>query len=396
MMSDFSVSVEELTHWTTDMVSIPSYPGIPAQERAVAEYIKAVFDREGIPCDIQPLPNGRANVIARLPGSGGGRTLLFNGHMDTVPPYDMENACTPRMVGNRLYGRGTADMKGPLATMMAAVIAVKRQGLTLRGDVVFTGVADEEEGSLGTIHLLEGGIRADGAIVGEPLSTPRLGIVQRGLEWYQVDFTGRTVHGGSQAAGINAIEKASHFIRAVEERLAPALQTLRHPLLGSSTVNIAVIHGGTQPSTVAGHCTVQLDRRFLPRQETYEQVTAGLQAILDDLAAADSDFHAELSILPASVMENGYVHQGFETSPDDPLVQCCVQGGETALGTPPECVGVPCWTDGGLLSHYGRIPTVVWGPGSLELCHSREEYICPDDMYRCARAYLETVCRFCG
>lgn len=394
-MQEFPVSLSQIARWTEDMVSLPSYPGIPAQERAVAEYIKDVFDAEGIPCRIQHLPDDRANVIATLKGTGGGRTLLFNGHMDTVPPYDMENACVPYTENGRLHGRGTADMKGPLATMMAAVIAAKRLALPLRGDVIFAAMADEEEGSLGTIYLLEEGIHADGAIVGEPLSTPCVGIVQRGLEWYQVDFTGRTVHGSSQSTGINAIEKASHFLWAVERELRPALKALHHPLLGESTVNIAVIHGGTQPSTVAGHCSVQLDRRFLPRSETYEQVTAQLQALLDKLAAEDPDFHARLSIVPASVMERGYVHQGFETDMDDPLVQCCVQAGEAALGAPLTCIGVPCWTDGGLLSHYGGIPTVVWGPGAMELCHSREEYIRPNDMHRCARAYLEALRRFC-
>lgn len=395
MINDFAVSMEEITTWTMDMVRIPSYPGIAEQEMAVAKYIKNVFDKEDIPCGIQDLPNGRANVIATLKGNGGGRTLLFNGHMDTVPPYDMENACAPHLENGKLFGRGTADMKGPLATMMAAVIAAKRSGLQLSGDVVFTGVADEEEASLGTINLIESGIHADGAIVGEPLSTPCLGVAQRGLEWYKIDFIGRTVHGGSQSTGINAIEKATHFIRSVEEDLKPALCSLTHPILGESTVNIAVIHGGTQPSTVAGHCSVQLDRRFLPNIEAYELVTAQLQSILDKLADEDADFHAELSVLPVSIMEKGYVHQGFETEENDPLVQCCIQAGESALGTPLSCVGVPCWTDGGLLSHYGKIPTVVWGPGNLELCHSREEYIESDDMFRCAKAYFEAIRRFC-
>ncbi len=395
MINEFAVSKDEIVKWTMDMVSIPSYPGIAEQEMAVAKYIKSVFDKEGIPCRIQELPNGRANVIATLNGVGGGRTLLFNGHMDTVPPYDMENACTPRIEGEKLFGRGTADMKGPLATMMAAIIAAKRSKLDLSGDVVFSGVADEEEGSLGTINLIENGIHADGAIVGEPLSTSCLGVAQRGLEWYQVDFIGRTVHGSSQSVGINAIAKASHFIRAVEEELQPMLHSLTHPLLEESTVNIAVIRGGTQPSTVAGHCSVQLDRRFLPDKETYELVTAQLQSILDKLAREDTDFHAELSVLPASIMEKGYVHQGFETAESDPLVQCCIQAGESVLGAPLSCVGVPCWTDGGLLSHYSKIPTVVWGPGNLELCHSREEFIEPDDMFRCAKAYFEAIRRFC-
>lgn len=391
----FPVSEQEITKWTMDMVSLPSYPGVARQEHAVAEYIRGVFAAEGIPCRIDELPQGRANAVAELKGSGGGRRLLFNGHMDTVPPYDMENACVPRFEGGRLYGRGTADMKGPLATMMAAVIAAKRLDLPLRGDVIFAAVADEEEGSLGTIRLLESGLRADGAIVGEPIGTRRVGIAQRGLEWYQVDFEGRTVHGGSQSTGINAIEKAAHFIRAVEEKLKPALAGRTHPILGQSSVNIAVINGGTQPSTVAGHCSVQLDRRFLP-SEPYEQVTAQLQSLLDELAAEDKDFRAALSVLPASVMEAGYVHRGFETPENDPLVRCCCAAGEETFGQALSCVPVPCWTDGGLLSHYGGIPTVVWGPGDLELCHSREEFIEPADMHRCAQGYLAALRAFCG
>ncbi len=393
--NNFPVTQEEITRWTMDMVSIPSYPGIPAQERAVAEYIQRVFIEEGIPCHLQELTDDRVNVIATLKGSGGGRSLLFNGHTDTVPPYDMENACEPYIEDGRLHGRGAADMKGPLATMMAAVIAVKRSGLSLGGDVIFTGVAGEEYGSIGAIKLLEAGLSADGAIVAEPLSTPLIGIAQRGLEWYQVDFMGRAVHGGSQSAGINAIEKASRFINAVDELLKPALRATTHPIIGESTVNIAVIDGGTQPSTVPGHCVVQFDRRFLPGVEKYEGVTSQLQGLLDSLAAEDPDFRAELSVMPVSIMEHGYVHQGFETDPEDPLVRCCVQAGEIALGTPLECVAVPCWTDGGLISHYGNIPTVVWGPGHLELCHSSGEYIEPDDMMRCARAYFEAIKLFC-
>ncbi len=390
----FPVSQQEIAKWTADMVAIPSYPGIVRQEHAVAEYIQSVFAAEGIDCRIDELPDGRANAVAVVKGSGGGRSLMFNGHMDTVPPYDMPDACVPRLVDGRLYGRGTADMKGPLATMMAAVIAVKRAGTRLRGDVIFAGVADEEQGSLGTIHLLESGLRADGAIVGEPLSTPCLGIAQRGLEWYQVDFEGRTVHGGSQSTGINAIEKAAQFLRAVDEKLKPALAAAAHPILGTSSVNIAVIRGGTQPSTVAGQCMVQLDRRFLP-SEPYEQVGAQLQALLDDLAAEDPDFHAALSVMPESVMESGYVHTGFETALDDPLVGACRAAGETILGRALECVPVTCWTDAGLLSHYGHIPTVVWGPGGMELCHSREEFIEPADMHRCAQGYYAALCDFC-
>ena len=177
------VSTDELVKWTMDMVAIPSCSGLPNQEAEVAAYIKNVFDKEGIPCTIRPLQNGRCNVYATMKGSGGGKSLLFNGHMDTVPAYGMEDAYTPWIdeVQN-IHGRGTSDMKGPIASMMAALIAWKRSGEELPGDVIFCGVADEEEASIGTIALLEDGIRADAAIVGEPMGDNCIAIAQKGLE----------------------------------------------------------------------------------------------------------------------------------------------------------------------------------------------------------------------
>ena len=167
-MNELYVTKEELVKWTVDTVAIPSCPGTPNQEANVGAYLKAVFDCEGIPCQINPLQDGRCNVIATLKGTGGGRSLMFNGHMDTVPPYDMKDAFTVHLEGDKMIGRGVSDMKGPLCAMMGAVISLKRSGKHLRGDLIFAGVADEEEGSIGTIALIESGLRTDGAIVGEP------------------------------------------------------------------------------------------------------------------------------------------------------------------------------------------------------------------------------------
>ncbi len=392
----FAVSEAELTGWVKELVSIPSYPGVPAQEAGVAAYIKSVFDAEEIESWLDPLENGRANVFGRLKGTGGGRTLMFNGHLDTVPPYDMEDACVPTVQNGRMRGRGTADMKGPLAAMMAAAVALKRSSARLAGDVIFAGVADEEGGSLGCIDLIKRGYRADGVIVGEPLGLNNIAVAQKGLEWYQIDFHGRTVHGGNQAAGINAIMKAAAFIDEVRDTLVPALGRRSHPVLGSPTVNIAVINGGTQPSTVAGKCRIQLDRRFLPASESWQSATGELQAILDGLAAKDAEFEAELSVMPASVMQDGFVHQGFETDKNDPLVRGCAESVLRATGKDASLMGCPCWTDGGLLGSYANIPTVVWGPGDIELCHSKEEYIDLSELFVCARAYMEMARSYCG
>lgn len=393
---NFAVTQQEIEKWTADMVRIPSYPGIPNQEMAVAEYIKSVFDAEGIDCHIDTLDDGRANVIAVLKGTGSGRSLMLNGHTDTVPPYDMENACEPKVENGIMYGRGTADMKGELAAAMAALISLKRQRKQLAGDLVFTGVADEEEGSLGCIRMLQAGYTADACIVCEGLGLDNIAVIQKGLEWYQVDFTGKTVHGSAKDVGINAIEKASHFIAKIEQELKPALLERTAIHNADSTVNIAVIKGGTQPSTIAGTCQILMDRRFLPIGETYESTTGELQAILDDLSATDPDFHAELSVYPPSLMRDGYIHQGFVTAEDDPLVVNLRQAAQEMTGNTPVNMACPCWTDGGLIGHYAKIPVVVYGPTGLVYAHSKDEAIDLEELTKCARIYQRMAELYCG
>jgi len=387
----------ELLHWASDLVAIPSYSGLENQEAAVGRYLKSVFDREGIECRLAPLPHGRCNVYARLPGTGGGKSLMLNGHMDTVPAYGMERAFEPWLdAEGRLHGRGTSDMKGPLAAMLAALVALRRSGARLRGDLLYCAVADEEEGSLGTIHMIEDGIRADGAVVGEPLGENAIAITQKGLEWFEFDFQGRTVHGGAYREGVSAIQMAVRFINALNAELVPKLAARVLPVAGESTLNIGVIRGGTQLSTVAGECCVQLDRRFLPQTESYEQCCAELRAIVGRLAAEDPKFRCTMKVLESSVMEKGYVHQGFLQTADDPFVRSVAGSFRTALGREPQLVGCPCWTDGGLIAHYAHMPVVVYGPGRMDVSHSREEYILPAWMEESCQVYLQMAADFCG
>lgn len=402
------ISQDELVKLTMDLIAIPSCEGVPGQETAACQYIKEVFDREGIQCRIDPLQDGRSNVIAILPGEGrtgsadpaaqeaAGRSLLLNGHIDTVPGYDMEDPFTPRIAGTDIYGRGASDMKGPVASMIGAMIALKRSGIKLAGDVLFSGVADEEHQSIGTIDLLEHGLagrRVDGAIVGEPTDL-KVCTAHRGLEWYEFHFIGKTVHGGHQDEGINAISKAVHFIRALEDDLIPRVYAKKHPLLESATLNVGVIHGGTQLSTVAGECSVFLDRRFLPA-ENYDDVNREFTDLLDRLAAEDPTFRCEMKVTDDSIMKEGYVHLPMETALDHPLVQTLQTTVEAATGESPVMSFFPAWTDGGLLSGYGHIPTVVLGPGHIACCHSADEHIPMDHLMKAALCYALTAVQFC-
>ena len=390
------VKADELLRWTKDMVSIPSYSGLPMQERALAEYIQGVFSAEGIDSELDFIEEGRCNIYARLAGLGGGESLMLNGHMDTVPAYDMQKAFDPYVEEGRLHGRGTSDMKGPLAAMMGTLIAIKRSGILLKGDLLFCAVAGEEEGSPGTISLIERGIRADAVIVGEPIGRDAIAITQKGLEWFDFIVHGKTVHGGNQEEGINAILKANKLINALQDILAPRLKLRKHPLMGESTMNIVVISGGTQLSTVAGECIVKMDRRFLPQLETYEGMVAELEEIIEMLSREDPDFKCTLKVSDVSVMKSGYVHQGMVQSADSRLVTALRKSLEEISGRPAGLVGATCWTDAGLLDYYGNMPCVVYGPGDLTKAHSKQEYIELDDIYESQQVYVAMALDFCS
>ncbi|NLY37627.1 MAG: M20 family metallopeptidase [Tissierellia bacterium] len=376
------------------LVEIPSHPGIENQESVVAEYIKTLFDKEAIPAQVRAVADGRSNIVATLKGAGGRKSLLLTGHTDTVPPYDMQDPFTLKEVSGKFYGRGAVDMKGPLACMIGAMIAIKRAGIELQGDLIFAGVIDEEEGSRGTIALLEEGLKASGAIVGEPTDMD-ICIAHRGLEWLEFHFTGKTVHGGKQEEGINAIVKASNFIQRLEEKLMPKIRSRVHPIIGPSSMNYGTISGGTQPSTVAGSALLKIDRRWIP-QESYQEVLGELQEVIDEMARQDSQFKCQMKVMEESVMHGGYVHQAMETSAQDPLVTTTKRAIVKAWGKEPQLTSFSAWTDGGLLSSYAKIPTIVFGPGDLESAHSSEEFIERAQIYLALLVYSLTAIEFCN
>jgi acetylornithine deacetylase/succinyl-diaminopimelate desuccinylase family protein len=388
------IDPQDLIRTTEDLIRIPSYPGVAEQETAVARYIENRMRAVGITCHLEEVVDGRANVIAVLPGTGGGKSLLLCGHTDTVPPYDMTDALVPRRAGDRIHGRGASDMKGPLAAMLVAMLAIQRSGLRLKGDLIFAGVIDEEMRSQGAVDLIEKGMTANGAIVGEP-SDSKLCFAHRGLEWFDLWFKGKTVHGGEQAQGINAISKAAHFICAVENRLLPELEERQDPLLGRSTANMGVIQGGTQPSTVAGECRLSMDRRFLP-SENYDGVCAELKELLGQLAAEDPEFSCELKITEASVMKAGYVHMPLARMKDESLIKLLQEKIDEAYDQKTEIASFPAWSDAGLLASYGKIPSVVFGPGNITCCHSPHEFIAIPDLTKACLAYALIAAAFCG
>lgn len=382
---------------TSELVQIPSYSFMENKEKAAAEYIYELFQKEGIESSLIECWPGDYNVYAKIPGSGGGKSLMLSGHIDTVPPYDMENAFEGRIEDGKIFGRGTCDMKGAVAAMIAAMIAFKRAGIVLAGDIVFTALADEEEEGRGVQYLVEqGGPVCDGVIMGEPTDM-KIALGHKGLEWIDVDVEGFKVHGGNKEKGINAIEMASRFIQKIYTEYVPVLNSREYPVLGAPTINVGRIAGGDQPSTVPGECLVQLDRRCVPT-ETIAQVYEELEAICEELHREDSRFKATVRDNFAD-SENTLPRIPFCTEADNPLVQAIQQAMKDAADGPAwkgELTVFPAWSDAGTICHKSGSSCVVMGPGDLGVAHSVHEYVNAADVQKAAWIYGLTAVMYCA
>ncbi|WP_326907564.1 M20 family metallopeptidase [Sedimentibacter sp. MB31-C6] len=387
------IKEKEVIDFIGEVVKIPSYNGIDNQETEVAKCIHNLFTKEGIESELIPVCDGRSNVTAKIKGNGSGKKLLLTGHMDTVPPYDMLNPFELKNDGDKLYGRGVVDMKGPLVCMIFSMIAIKRANIKLSGDIIFAGVIDEEEKSLGTIDLIENGIKADAAIVGEPTNLD-ICVAHRGLEWFELYFEGKTVHGGAQKEGINAILKASNFIQRVEEKIIPEIEKETHPIIGTSSMNYGTINGGTQPSTVAGECILKIDRRWVPGIK-YEDMVKEYQDVIDEISREDDKFNCTLKVMDVSIMKEGYVHEPMEIDVNHPIVNITKSLTEEVFNKVPELTYFPAWSDGGLLSSYANIPTIVFAPGSLKTAHSANEQIDIKQIFPATIIYSLIATQFC-
>lgn len=374
------------------MVRLPSHPGMARQEEAVAQELAAWLGEHGVEAELDEAAPGRPNVVARVAGGGPGRTLLLCGHTDTVPlnAGDPGHGFSGELAGGWLRGRGAVDMKGPLAAMAAALVALR--DLLPAGEVVLAAVVDEEMESLGAERLIARGLRADGAVVGEPTSN-RLALGHKGLEWLEVEFTGRAAHGGTPEAGVNAVVAASRFVAAVGERLCPRLATRRHPLIGAPTLNFGTITGGDQPSTVAARCRLTLDRRTVPG-ERFEGVLAELEELLAEIAV----------VMPGLATRVGRVaggmatleHVALATAPEAPIALAAARAVAAVRGVAEAPIAFPAWTDGALLAEFAGIPTVVLGPGDLAYAHSPREAIPAAEIDDAALLYARLALEFCA
>jgi succinyl-diaminopimelate desuccinylase len=380
---------------TARLIEVEGHQDHPRQESAVAEWVVAYLAERlpGASCEVslQPVGDGRSNVVAVVRGSAPGPSLMFNAHLDTVPGYGMSGAYEPVVRNGRLHGRGAADMKGALAAMLICAEILAADDVSFAGELVLTGVAGEESGSAGMQALTQAGTTYDFAVVGEPTSL-RVAAAHKGAMWIEADFQGVATHGSVPHEGVNAVYHAARFINLVERELVPSLAARRHPLLGSATVNTGVVLGGDRPPMVPATCSVQLDRRWLPGEQHAD--------VLDEVRQLVRRLHEEDPAVNATVREmegtSTFVHAPLACPVDHAGLQllCEVAAERTGHGSDP--VGVQFWTDGALLSAATGTPTVVCGPGDIAQAHSLEEWVAVDQLEQAAAIYLTFAARFLG
>lgn len=377
--------MNEITSLLQQLVAIDSInpdlvPG-GAGEREIAHFIANWLERAGVEVTLDEPVSGRPNVVGVVRGSGGGRSLLLNGHMDTVGITGMERPHEPIVEGNRLYGRGAYDMKGGLAAIMVAAAQAKK--LPLRGDVIVTAVTDEEYVSIGTQSIVKRW-HADAAIVTEPTALD-LCVAHKGFQWLEITTQGKAAHGSRPELGCDAIVKMGHILLGLEQldrslRAAPS-----HRLLGSGSLHASLIEGGQELSSYPERCTLQLERRTIPG-ETQELVEAEIQALLTRIQSADPTV---LASFKTTCMQGP-----FAVAEDAPIVQTVARQAKLRLGSAPEMVGAAWWTDAALLAAAG-IPTVLFGPGG-EGAHAVVEWVDLEQVQLCSDILLATIQEFCA
>lgn len=330
-------------------------------EGAIAEALGGTLRQWGFRVALVEAAPGRPNVVARI-GRPGKRTLLFNGHLDVVGVEGMRHpAFDAEVRDGKLYGRGSADMKGGVAAMCAAAARAAEQGM--EGEIIVTAVVDEEYESLGTRAVVASGVRADAAIVTEPT---RLAVnpAHRGFVWVEMEFLGRAAHGSRYDLGIDAIRHAGLVIAALDQLQREVLDRRTHPLLGHASLHAATIAGGAGWSTYPDRCTLRVERRTLPG-ETTEQVLAELEGVRQRVAA----YEATLDVTLRHVLTQA----PSDVAADAPIVRAL----EAAMRAEGETVlheGMSAWTDAAILNDAG-IPAICYGPGDITLAHADEEWI---------------------
>lgn len=361
----------------------PFFSGGTTNEREIAECVAEELRGFGARAEIREPEPGRASVLGTIPGQGGGRSLVLYAHMDTVGVGGMAEPFSAEIRDGRMYGRGTYDMKGGLAACLAAARAVAESGIPLAGDLHVLGVADEEVASLGLFDALTA-FRPDAAIVTEPTELD-LCLAHKGFIWIEVETEGRAAHGSRFDLGIDANLRMGRFLGRLEELERELRARPGHPLVGPPSLHAGTLRGGTAPSVYAASCRLEVERRTVPG-EAEAACVAELQALADELAAADPTFRAKVRPI--------LTRPAFEVAADASIVRTVTEAAAAVLGRAPAALGHTFWMDASLFAEAG-VETVVIGAHGTG-AHADEEWVDLGSVAQLAGILARAAAAWCG
>jgi succinyl-diaminopimelate desuccinylase len=351
----------------------------PGNELDLAEWLQGYFAQADMQAELLRYEGKRANLVARLPGSGKGPALIFSAHMDTVPAGELPWMFPPfsgALHEGKIYGRGAADMKSGLAAMAQAAAILSQEGVSLGGDLIIAFTYDETHGLQGAKRMVEEGrLQGAGAVLVSEPSTLDVLIAEKGALWLRCRAKGKTAHTSMPELGQNAIMEMVHFLSRLEESLD--LSADAHPLLSPATATVGTIKGGVIINMIPDNCETEVDIRLVPGMD-HEEVVRQVR----ELAEGRVD---------VEVMD---WKEPVETDPDDRIVDISLRAVEEVTGVPRQPKGVSYFTDGSVLANRLRIPMVIIGPADTGMTHQPNEFVAVERLVQAVKAYLLIATRY--
>jgi acetylornithine deacetylase len=406
-----ALDVDGMVEAARELVRIPSVSG---QETPAQEFVASLMQAHGMDVDrwvipmeevgahpaygVEVLRRDPLGVVGTWAGSGGGRDLILNGHVDVVPPGDASLWHHPPFSGlvrdGRLHGRGALDLKGPLVAGIFALDAIRRAGVTLAGTVHLMSVVGEEDGGMGTLAAILRGYRAQGAVVLEPTELA-VAPAQAGCLSFRIRVAGRAAHGAVREEGVSALEKLIPVYRALQSLESERNRRLSgDPLFGRYSipfpVSVGTVRGGDWASSVPDRVTIE-GRMGLAPGEDPEAARREMETAVAATAGQDPWFREH----PPGVEWWGGRFLAARTDPDDPLVRTLHGAASDVLGREVAVEGMPYGADMGILSQVAGIPTVLFGAGDIRRAHRPDESVSVDELADMARVLALATLRFC-
>ena len=400
-----SVDPEEMLRLAQDLVRIPSFK---TEESDVARFLGGFLAQRGYEVQLQEVEPGRFQTIATLKGSGGGKSLMLNGHID-IDPLAMgwkRDPWTPMIEGDFIYGAGIRNMKSGVSSMIASAEAIRRSGTSLRGDLVLACVVGELQGGVGTSYLCRHGPLTDMAVVPEPFGANNILTVHAGVLEMAIHVLGNSRHISRKEEGVDAIAKMCKAVPAIDG--VEFTYTPRQDLPGLPRINVGAIIGGRGrdydlrgPNFVSDFCTVIVDVRFLPGM-TSESVKSDIERALDRIKSEDPEFQYEIEMPPdPKYRVFTVVMEPFDLPKDEYILDAVLRQYRTVTGREPDGVGtvLPGSYTGDDTCHLWRagVPCLLYGPGGgSESGTIPDEYSRISDMEQVAKVLALTALDVCN